>query len=277
MQTQTLQWQTQDGLKIFGQAWTPENTPKAVFCIVHGMGEHCGRYQNLLDVLIPEGYAVAGFDHRGHGRSEGQRGHTPSYNHLLEDIAVFLAQVDEQLPNLPKILYGHSMGGNVVLNYALRHQPKLKGIIASAPWLRLGFPPPKLQVALGKLVNQFWGNLSQPTKLEVTAISRDTAIVEAYKADTLNHGRITPRFFLSGMEAGEWAIAHAHTLALPTLLYHGTADRLTAPQGSEAFAEYAPKELLTFRLLTDFYHEGHHDTGKEQVFELLLGWLNKLG
>jgi acylglycerol lipase len=276
MTHQELSWQSHDNLKIFGQYWLPDAQPKAVLCLVHGMGEHSGRYQTLIDALIPHGFAVMALDHRGHGKSEGQRGHTPDFEHLLNDVQVFLRQVSNHFPHIPQILFGHSMGGCIVLNYALRRQPALKGVIASAPLLRLAFQPNALQVLLAKAVNPLLPRLTQPTRLDVNGLSRDAEVVNDYRQDKLNHDKITPRFFIEIMRAGEWALANAHTLSIPLLLYHGTADRITSHQASEQFAEKSPREFTKFKLWEGYFHELHHEIGKEQVLETLLKWIEAL-
>ncbi|MCU0447076.1 MAG: lysophospholipase [Microscillaceae bacterium] len=273
MQSQTFSWQSPDKLTFFGQKWQPQTPPKAVIAIVHGMGEHSGRYSYWVDFLLQNSYAVMGFDHRGHGKSEGQRGHTPNYERLLSDVEEFLRQVKIAFPDLPVFLFGHSMGGNVVLNYVLRRNPLLKGVIVSGAWLKLGFVPPAWQVGLAKVVNYIYPQLTQPTNLEVEAISRDAQEVEKYKNDPLVHGKTTPRFFLEGSAAAEWALSNAANFSLPLLLYHGGADRLTSPEGSKLFAQKVKPEYLTFKIWEDAYHELHNDLDRAQVFAWILAWL----
>jgi acylglycerol lipase len=275
MQSQTFSWQSADKLTFFGQKWQPETAPKAVVALVHGMGEHSGRYTYWVNFLVRNHYAVMGFDHRGHGKSEGQRGHTPKYEYLLDDVENFLRQVKINYPDLPIFLFGHSMGGNVVLNYALRRNPLIKGVIASAPWLKLGFVPPQWKIGLAKLVNRIYPKLPQPTDLEVDAISRDAEEVKRYINDPLVHGKTTPRFFLEGTAAAEWALSNAYNFNLPLILYHGSADRLTSPEGSKLFAQKVKPEHITFKIWENAYHELHNDLDREAVFAWLLEWLNK--
>ena len=122
--------------------------PKAAIMLVHGHGEHVARYDHVAAALTEKGYAMLGFDLRGHGKSGGPRGHTPSYDALMDDIASFSQQTDQRYAGLPRFLYGHSLGGNLVLNYALRRKPDLHGVIATGPWLKLAFDPPASQVTL---------------------------------------------------------------------------------------------------------------------------------
>jgi len=132
-----------DGMALFAREWKPEGKMNGVICIVHGLGEHSGRYKKFAKTFIVNGYLVIGFDLRGHGRSCGKRGHVDSYDILMNDINCLVNKAFELYPDSPCFLYGHSMGGNLVLNYVLRRRPEVAGVIASAPWLILTSPPTK--------------------------------------------------------------------------------------------------------------------------------------
>ena len=134
MQTLEWNWKSSDGIEMYSRGWLPAGKPKAAIVLVHGHGEHVGRYEHVGAALTGGGYALLGFDLRGHGRSGGPRGHTPSYEAYMDDIAAFLAQAGERHPGLPRFLYGHSLGGNLVLNYVLRRRPDLTGVIVTGPW-----------------------------------------------------------------------------------------------------------------------------------------------
>ncbi|NOZ00068.1 MAG: alpha/beta hydrolase [Chloroflexi bacterium] len=274
--TTTDEWkfQTNDGLNLFARSWTPERQPKAAVCLVHGHGEHIGRYAHVAAALNEAGYALLGFDLRGHGQSDGTRGHTPSYDALLDDITTFLAQAEERYPGLPRFLYGHSMGGNLVLNYALRRKTDLKGVIATGPWLRLAFEPPAIQVFLGKTMNKIFPGFVQTSGLETAALSRDPAVISAYENDPLVHDKISARLFVSMYESGLWALEHAAEFPLPLLLMHGSADRLTSAEASRQFAETAG-ENVTLRIWDGWYHEIHNEPEKAQVFESIIRWLDE--
>jgi acylglycerol lipase len=170
-------------------------------------------------------------------------------------------------------LYGHSFGGNVVLNYVLRRQPQdLAGTIASAPWLRLPFAPPKAQVIVGKIVRSLYPSLQQNTNLDATAISRLPEEVKKYQADPAIHGKITPALFFSSYEAGLWAIETAANWHTPLLLMHGTADRLTSFEGSKDFAAKA-KGDVTFKAWEGLFHEIHYEPEREAVFSTTIDWI----
>lgn len=266
-------WKSRDGLELYARGWTAEN-PKAVVCLVHGHGEHVNRYNHVGQAFTEAGYALQGFDLRGHGRSAGQRGHTPSYQTLLGDISDFLADAQNRYPGLPLFLYGHSMGGNQVINYALRYPQGLKGVIATSPWLRLAFEPTPLKLTLAKVMNAIAPSFSQPSELDQAAISRDPEIVSTYAADPLVHDKISARLFTVMHANGLWALEHAAGLKVPMLLMHGSADRLSSAQASKEFAETAGK-MVTLRIWDGFFHETHNEPEKADVIQSMIDWLNE--
>ncbi len=273
MKHQELKWQSSDNIEIYGQCWLTDAKPKAVVCLVHGMGEHSGRYAHVAKYLVDSGYSVVAYDQRGHGKSGGNRGHTPSYDLLLDGVSDLLKQAEKLVPGVPKFIYGHSMGGNVVLNYALRRKPDVAGIVASSPYLKLAFDPPAIKVAAGRLVNNIFPGFTQSTELDATAISRDKKVVDAYLSDPLVHDKISARFFVEVHAAGLWAIEHASEMKLPLLLFHGTEDKLTSAEGSKEFAEKV-KTDCTFRLWDGLYHETHNEPEKEEVLKYIVTWLD---
>jgi alpha-beta hydrolase superfamily lysophospholipase len=211
--------------------------------LVHGHGEHVARYDHVAAVLTEKGYAVLGSDLRGHGKCGGPRGHTPSYEALMDDIDCFSQQVDQRYANLPRFLYGHSLGGNLVLNYALRRKPDLRGVIATGPWLKLAFDPPASQVKLGRLMNSIAPGFTQHSKLDTSGLSHDQAVVSAYNHDPLVHDKISARLFVEIYETGLWALEHAAEFPLPLLLMHGAADPITSAKASQEFAEKAGEKV----------------------------------
>ncbi len=265
---------TFDGLSLFGQNWQPENHPKAVICLVHGMGEHSERYVHVADRLTKAGYAVFAFDLRGHGKSSGPCGHTPSYEALMQDISSLLEAANKQFPQLSSFLYGHSLGGNLVLNYILRHQPHLKGVIATAPWLRLAFEPPASKITLGKMTNCIRPSFSQKSGLDTKALSHDLEAVHTYENDPLVHDRISARMFISVYQAGQWALEHASEFSLPLLLMQGGDDKIISVEAGREFADKI-KENCTLKIWDGLYHEIHNEPEKEEVFKFLIDWLNK--
>lgn len=273
MDHREFHFKTRDEVQLYGQCWNAEN-PKGAVCLVHGLGEHSGRYAHVAEFFNKSNYSLVSFDHRGHGKSGGKRGHTPSYDLLMEDISLLLNKADSLYPQIPKFLYGHSLGGNLVLNYALRKKPGIAGVISSSPWLKLAFEPPALKVKIAKLVSGLFPSLIQSTNLEAEAISRDIAVVNAYKNDRLVHDKISTTMFLSIHNSGLWALEHANEFSLPLLLFHGTADRLTSYKASEEFSTQV-KNNVSFKLWQGFYHEPHNEPEKQEVFSLVREWMEK--
>ncbi len=222
----TFQLQTQDKLNLSGIMRAADN-PVAVMLFVHGMGEHIQRYTHVMDFYNAHNITCIGIDLRGHGNSSGHRGHTPSYEHLMNDLQLFLDKGRKIAGNLPLFFYAHSMGGNLVLNFLIRRKPNVNGAIVTGPYLRLAFNPPKWKIALGHLTSKILPCLTQPTGLDVNAISRDKTVVENYQKDPLVHDKITSAFFVNVHFAGPYAIEHAHEIQVPVLIMHGLADKLT--------------------------------------------------
>jgi len=272
VQHQELGWQAADGLPLFAQEWRPEAGPQAVVCLVHGLGEHSGRYAHLAAALAPAGYALLAFDLRGHGQSGGPRGHAPTYEALLDDIANLLDQAAQRFPARPRFLYGHSLGGNLALIYALRRRSQLAGVISTGPLLLPAFEPPAWKVALGRLLYDLWPALALSNEVNPRHLARDPAVARAYVDDPLVHDRVSARLAIDMLHAGRWALEHAAEFPLPLLLMHGGADRITSAPASRQFAGRARGDC-TFKLWDDLYHEMHNEPEQEAVFGFLLAWL----
>lgn len=273
MQTFEWKWKSRDGLEMAALGWTAE-TPKAVVVLVHGHGEHINRYQHVAEAFVKAGYAMQAFDLRGHGKSAGQRGHIPSYENLMNDIADFIADAKKRYPALPVFLYGHSTGGNQVVNYALRSPQALKGVIATGPWLRLAFDPPAAQVFMAKLLNSITPSVSISSGLSQEALSRDPQVVSKYAADPLVHDKISFRLYTNMVTNGLAALERAAELKIPMLLMHGSADKLTSANASREFAQKAGN-LVTLRIWDGFYHEIHNEPEKVEVIQTMIDWMDK--
>ncbi len=274
MSCKDLEWKCTDNTRMYACEWTPDQPGeiRAVIGFVHGMGEHMGRYSHVAEMLNAEGYAVLGFDQRGHGRTEGKRGHTASYEDLLEGVDLIAAEADSKYPGISLFLFGHSMGGNVTLNYLLRRQPKLAGAIVTGPWLRLAFKPPSLQASIGGIIERIYPKYTNNRPLKADQLTSDPAMIERYVSDKLGHGQITAKFYFSVQRAGKWALAHAKDLKVPLLIMHGGDDRVTSIHASKQFAEQAGA-LCQWMEWPDFKHELHNESGREEVFDFIRKWL----
>ena len=256
---------------FFGQYWQPETT-KAIVVLIHGMGEHSGRYQHVAEELVENNYGVIAFDHFGHGKTSGKRGHNPNYEAVLESISKLIVKAKEVFGNKPMFLYGHSMGGNAVINYTLRKKHSFKGVIATSPMLKLAFQPPAWKLSLGKLMQKIAPSITLPSELDASGISRIKEEVDAYVNDSLVHDKISPNFSLSFFDAADWAIENASKLETPVFLLHGTEDKIIDYKGTETFAKNS--ENATLKLYKGGYHELHNDLCKDDLLQDVVNWLN---
>jgi len=258
-------------IELFYQCWRPDAEPQAILVIVHGFGEHSGRYPNVVNHLAPLNYAIYSFDHRGHGRSPGKRGHINAWSEFRGDVRLFLKMVREQEPDCPLFLMGHSMGGLIVLEYALRYPDGLRGVIASSPALATGLPPALFFIS--RILSKIWPGMGMDTRLDAAGVSRDPAVVQAYRDDPLVHSMGTPRLGTEMVAAMEWTLAHAAGWRIPLLILHGGADQLVPAEISRAFFEQVP---ITDKKRIEYqggYHEPHNDVHHAQVTADLEQWL----
>ncbi|MCO5247931.1 MAG: lysophospholipase [Chitinophagales bacterium] len=264
-----------DGIHLHAVSWQPnEDSTKAVITLVHGMGEYIERYEYLAEKITSAGYAIVGYDHRGHGKSEGPRGHIPSYDQFLDDLQLAVDKTKDLFPDIPHLIYGHSMGGGLTANYLIRRQPQLKAAVLSAPYFRLKFKQPGIKIFMGRLTQNFVPKLTLPTGLDPNHISRDKSIVEKYKNDPLVHDKVSAKMGIAIMDAGEYAIAHAQEVHIPTFIIHGTGDLIVDPQGSKDFVANANPSLVSLKLYKGLYHEVHNDPEKDIVIQDVIDWMN---
>jgi acylglycerol lipase len=267
-------WHTPDGCQLFVQSWGPEGGARAIVCLVHGLGEHSGRYAHVAAALCSAGYTLFAFDLRGHGRSEGLRGHTPSYDRLMDDIHEFLGKASARYPGKPRFLYGHSLGGSLVLNYVLRRKPRLAGVIATSPGLRPAIAPPGWKLTTGRLMYKVRPTFQMPNGLDLGGLSHDPAVIRAYTADPLCHDRLSAQLGLDILSSGEYALTQANRFPLPLLLMHGNSDRLTSCTATRDFAAALPGDRCTFREWDGCYHELHNEPQQADVLRTIITWLD---
>ena len=271
---------TADGLQLHVREWPCSNARGSVL-IVHGLGEHIGRYAHVAAQLNGWGWAAVGYDQRGHGTSEGGRGALRRSDDLLSDLALLIDTLRARHRG-PLILLGHSMGGLVAARFvagsAAAEAPawarRVDALVLSSPSLDAGTTAwQKLLLAvLGRLVP----NLPVGNGLNPAWVSRDAAVVRAYTTDPLVHDRITPKLARYIVDTGEWVRAHAATWSLPTLLMYAGRDRCVAPAGSAAFAVAAPKAVLSVQQFKPLYHEIFNEPEQAEVFAVLGNWLARL-
>lgn len=279
-----LTLRTTDGLRLQGQAWPlPAQTARGTVLIVHGLGEHVGRYAALAARLNAWGWQVLGFDHRGHGRSQGPRGGLAHADDLLRDLALALDAARAAGPG-PLVLLGHSLGGLVAARFVAEglrapkadwHRP-VDALVLSSPALDPGMNAAQklLLAVLGPLAP----GLAVGNGLKPGWISRDPAVVAAYVTDPLVHDRVTPRLARFILDAAALVQSRAPRWSLPTLLLWAGSDRCVAPAGSAAFAAAAPKEVLRAQVFAPLFHEifNEPEPERERVLAVLGTWLDSV-
>lgn len=272
MRHEEFYWQSRDAVRLYARCWRPEEEPRAFVCLVHGLGEHSARYLSMAEAFTHAGFALLTFDLRGHGHSAGPRGHAPSYEALLDDVTLLLAQAAVTAPHCPRFLFGHSLGGSLVLNYALRRTPTLAGVIACSPALHTTRQPPAWKRAIARYCYHRLPSLPLPCGIRMCDCTRDKALARAHLRDPLTHPFISARLGIDMLAAGEWALEHAGAFALPLLLMHGGEDRIASANACAQFAHTAPCEC-DFKLWDEMYHELHNDPARELVFAYIIDWM----
>ncbi|WP_034389195.1 alpha/beta hydrolase [Hellea balneolensis] len=256
---------TSDGTLLRGHIWEAES-PKAMLNLVHGFGEHSGRYADMAAYLNSRNISVVTLDLRGHGRSDGARGYCPNYNMMLGDVDALLAKGRELSPSLPQCLYGHSMGGGLVLNHQLKAlQSNMACVIASAPFIAPAERISGVQRTIVKMLGKIAPKMTLGNKIDGSKISRLPAEQEAYLSDPLNHGKLGVGLAIGMVEGGEWVRDNAERFPKPLLIVHAREDQLTAFAASEAFAAKAPN--CTFKPYEDCEHEIHNDCHRADVYK----------
>jgi acylglycerol lipase len=265
-------WVTPRNHKLFAWYIIPESTPKALILLVHGHGEHSKRYHPWAEKFVSNGYAFLTWDLIGHGHSDGQRGHISHYEQFLLEIDFAVNKAKEYFPNAPIILYGHSMGGNIVLNHAIRRCCSVNGIIVTSPWLKLTkHVSPVLDFAVTVLnyLAPFIPIKSSVIPSEISHIEEEAA---KYQNDSLIHSKITPRLYVSIRRAGLYVLKYAKRIKTPVLLMHGEADLITSFECSKEISTMI--DGCTFVPWPNMYHELHNETVRGLVFETILKWID---
>lgn len=264
---------TPDGLQLHTQCWQPPAAPEGIVLAVHGYAEHCERLAEVAQACVDQQAAVYTYDQRGYGRSGGRRAYVDRFDDYLDDLALVLDQVRAAHSSLPLFLFGHSMGGLVVLKYALDRSPDVRGLLLSAPALEVN---PDLAPLLRRIAQQL-GRLvpTLPTvRSPEGALSRDPAVVAAAENDPLNyHGGVRARTGAELLRAGAAVRDRLHEVQTPFLVVHGTADTLASPKWSRALHERARASDKTIRLYDGLYHETFHEPEQAEVLADLGAWL----
>ena len=278
---------TDDGLHLFTQHWLPDGGAEAIqseVLLVHGYGEHSGRYGHVARALNRAGAAVYTYDQRGYGRSEGRRAYVASFDRYLDDLDHFQSYLATQArmsggsnPDSsaarPRFLYGHSMGGAVILLHALERRCEADGLILSSPAIEVNPDIAPLLQKAARFVGRIAPRLPTVRSPEGN-ISRDPDVVAEAEADPLNyHGRVLARTGAELLRSNRRIQAQQEQLTLPFLVFHGTADALTSPDASRRLYDRAASADKTIHVYDGLFHETHHEPERDQVLSDVAAWV----
>ena len=271
---------TADGVALALYRWRPLGPPRAVVALVHGLAEHAQRYSALAARLNAADIELVAVDLRGHGRSPGERTWVQRFDDYLYDAEALLGEAAHGDARV--ILMGHSMGGAIATLYALEGgrkpqpgAPRLAGLVLSSPALAPGKDVPGWMIAASRLMSRIWPRYPA-MRIDPALLSRDAAVVAANRDDPLvHHGNIPARTGAELLAAMARIERGRETLTLPVLVYHGTRDKLTEPEGSRAFASHVGSQDVTLTLYEGSYHETMNDLDRDRVIDALIGWITR--
>lgn len=266
-------WKSYDNIKLFAQSWVPKGEIKCIICLVHGIGEHSSRYDVWASKFVSQNIAVLSYDKRGQGNSEGEKGKIPSYKALLNDTDTMLEKARQLFPDIPCILYGHSMGGGEVLNHVLKRKNTYKAVISTSPWLIAQKSPSKFIMTFVRLAYKLIPNFTATTEFNSHHITQSEEQRLKYLKDKLIHHKISLRLFVECYDAGYWALNNSSLLQKPVLLLHGDADSITCHKASIEFSDNAG-DKCDFKIWEGGYHELHNEPFSNEVFNYIIEWLD---
>jgi len=266
----------QDGTRLHCADYFPSSAPHSAVVFMHGLGEHSGRYEHVAAFFCAHGYAVRSYDHRGHGKSQGERGDTPHHTALIDDAHAVIRHWQANCPKSVSrhLLLGHSMGGLFAAKVALSGSCTLDGLVLSAPALAIRMNV--IQRALLKILSSLAPGLTLSNGLETTYLSHDPKVIASYRNDDLVHGRISARLLNSMLDAMTDVHIRAAALTLPTVLLVAGDDRLVDSSGSLKFAQACPKNVLRLHTYETLYHELFNELHSTTVFDDVSAWLEQL-
>ena len=258
---------------IYYQAWLPDGEVEAVILLVHGIGEHSGRYTNNVNYFVPRGYAIYALDHLGHGKSDGEREVIERFSDYTDTLGIFSGMVREWQPGKPIFILGHSMGGLITSTYLLDHQDEFQGAILSAPAIKPGGDISGATIAVGKIISRILPKMGV-LALDDSGISRDPAVVQAYRADPLVfQGKTPARLGAEMLGAMQRVTDAASTITLPILILQGTGDMLVNPSGAQILYDKVGSTDKTLKLYDGLYHELHNEPERDVMFADVEAWL----
>ncbi len=267
----TATFTTRDGTELLERAWTVAS-PKACVIIIHGYGEHCGRYGHVAQRFNEENFSVYSYDQRGHGESPGKRGTVGDFGPLRDDLDDFLKEVRRLVGSVPIFLFGHSMGGLVLALFTIKYSPDVRGLLFSSAGVKaanVSFVLRFIATVLARIAPD------QPVlELDITGLSRVPEVVDRYNADPLvYHGKIGALTGRALMKAIDFVGLHFEEITLPLIALHGTEDRLVSHSASELLYEKAGSKDKSLKLYEGAYHEVFNDLGSDEFMDDSVDWI----
>jgi alpha-beta hydrolase superfamily lysophospholipase len=265
MKHQDGYFKNQENQSIYFQNWLPDDPPKAVFFIVHGLNEHSGRYDNFSNFFANEGFAVYSMDLIGHGKSDGTRSYVKDFNNYLDDIILYLEKIKQLQPGSPIFLIGHSIGGLIATLLLIDHPEQFAGAVLSGSAVQVPDDVSPLFISLGKFVSFVLPKLGL-LKIDLSGLSRNPAVVQDYKDDPLvNSGKFTARISAEINKSFDRVAGEGSQVKAPVLILHGGSDRIVNPACSHFLYALFSSEIKKLIIYDDFYHEIYNDPNYEQV------------
>jgi alpha-beta hydrolase superfamily lysophospholipase len=262
-------------LSIYYKGWLPDEDVKAILFIVHGTGEHCERYMNVVNYFVPLGYAIYGLDHIGHGKSGGEREMLVRFEDFIEPLVTYRKMVKGWYPEKPVFIYGHSLGGLITSFHLLEHQADFKGAIISAPAVKIPDNISPMVVAISKVLSIIAPKIGF-IELDTSNLSHDKTVVDTYNADPLVfHGKVPVRLAAEMLRAMSRVTAEAGKISLPMFILQGSGDKLVDPTGASMLYEKVSSKDKTLEIYEGLYHEVHNEPEREKMFKDLESWLQK--
>ncbi|TAJ12949.1 alpha/beta fold hydrolase [Marinilabiliaceae bacterium JC017] len=262
---------SKDNTRLFARHWCPPGRVKGTVGIIHGIGDHSGRYANWAECFCQQQYEVFAIDYRGHGEAEGLRGHVNTLEELFDDISAFFSLIRDKKRGESLIIYGHSMGGNLVLNYLLSGYNSFDRAIVTSPWIELVKPPAGFVIKLASALNNIVPKFRIKNGIHSSQLSQVDKEREQAGKDEKLHNWVSVRLFnllyISGIEL----LANKSQISIPLLLLHGKDDKITSLRATKAFSnQQANAEFIDY---SNALHELHREPQREQVLQDIIDWI----
>ncbi len=264
-----------DGLDLFGQAWITDKNPKAVITLLHNHGEHSSRYEEFAQTITASEYAVVSADIRGHGRSGGKRGYSSSYRKLIKDLKALITKSVNLFPDIPQVLLGTGLGGNIAIYYLSNNITNISGLIVTAPWLNIEQNFPKGKMLIGNLIRYIFPGMIIETGFTPEDILKGREATDKYKNDPFIHDKISLRLFYEMIFAGQRSARSIYKINMPILVMHGDNDKIVSLKDSKNFILNASGKTA-FKVWNGYCHDLINDEGSVEVCKYITGWLNNL-